>query len=93
MQITFAGVIHCKSADTFSGAGERVDLFVHVKVWDGEPFNAEPDKCDELRWCSVDALPENTIPYVKQAIQNLRDGIVFEEFGWETQVNSKASSQ
>ena len=75
--IAFANVIHRKSD------GERVDFFVHIKVWDGEPFNAEPDKCDELRWCNLDALPENTISYVRQAIQNFRDGIVFEEFGWE----------
>lgn len=75
--IVFANVMHRKSND------ERVDFFVHVKTWDGEPFNAETDKCDELRWCDVDALPENTIPYVKQAIQNFRNGVVFEEFGWE----------
>ena len=63
---------------------ERVDFFVHVREWKGEPFNTEPGKCDELRWCSVDALPANTIPYVKKAIQNFRDGVMFEEFGWES---------
>ena len=82
--IVFANVMHRKSDD------ERVDLFVHITAWNGEPFNAEPDKCDELRWCYVDALPENTIPYVKQAIQNFRDGIVFEEFGWNYQETNLA---
>lgn len=81
--IAFANVMHRKSDDTLPGAGERVDFFVHIKAWDGEPFNAEPDKCDELLWCDPDALPENTIPYVKQAIQNFREGVVFEEFGWK----------
>jgi 8-oxo-dGTP diphosphatase len=87
--IAFASVMHRKSDDTLlplsgtgAGTGERVDFFVHIKAWNGEPSNAEPDKCDELRWCNVDALPKNTIPYVKQAIQNFREGIVFEEFGW-----------
>lgn len=75
--IAFANVMHRLEGD------ERVDFFVHIKAWDVEPFNAEPDKCDELRWCDVAALPENTIPYVKQAIQNFRDGVVFEEFGWK----------
>jgi 8-oxo-dGTP diphosphatase len=74
--IAFASVMHRKSND------ERVDFFVHVKAWEGEPFNAEPDKCDEIRWYKVDGLPKNTIPYVKQAIQNFRDGVPFEEFGW-----------
>ena len=75
--IIFANVMHRKSDDD-----ERVDFFVRIKAWDGEPVNAEPDKCDELRWCDMDALPVNTIPYVRQAIQNFRDGVVFEEFGW-----------
>ena len=74
--IIFANVMHRMEGD------ERVDFFVHIKVWNGEPFNAEPNKCDELRWCDMDALPENIVPYVKQAIQNFRDGVVFEEFGW-----------
>ena len=77
--VDFANVMHRKSDDS-----ERVDFFVQVKAWDGEPFNAESDKCDELRWCDVDGLPENTIPYVRKAIQNFRDGVVFEEFGWES---------
>jgi len=75
--IVFATVMHRKSDD------ERIDFFLHIKAWAGEPFNAEPDKCDELRWCEVDSLPGNIIPYVRQAIQNFKGGVVFEEFGWE----------
>jgi 8-oxo-dGTP diphosphatase len=59
-----------------------VDFFLHIKNWEGEPFNAEPEKCDELRWCDLDAQPENTIPYVKRAIRNYLENIPFEEFGW-----------
>lgn len=76
-EIAFATVMHRKSDE------ERVDFFPLIKAWDGKPFNTEPAKCDELRWCDVAALPENTIPYVKRAIQNLFDGVLFEEFGWE----------
>jgi 8-oxo-dGTP pyrophosphatase MutT (NUDIX family) len=61
---------------------ERVDFFMHIRSWQGEPSNTEPDKCDELRWFPVDALPENVIPYVRRAIQNHRDGLKFDEFGW-----------
>lgn len=82
--IVFASVMHRKSNNTLSGAGERVDFFVHIRAWDGEPFNAEPGKCDQLRWYDLDALPVNIIPYVKQAIQNFGNGIVFEEFGWQS---------
>jgi 8-oxo-dGTP diphosphatase len=75
--VEFATVAHRKSDD------ERVDFFVHIKQWDGEPFNAEPEKCDELRWCDLNVLPENTIPYVRKAIRNSLDGIPFDESGWD----------
>ncbi len=74
--LAFSSVMHRMEGD------ERVDFFVHVRRWQGEPVNAEPDKCDELRWVNIDELPDNLIPYVKQGIQNHRNGIVFHEFGW-----------
>lgn len=80
--IAFATVMHRKSDNTLPGTDERVDFFVQIKAWDGEPFNAEPEKCDELLWCEIDALPENTIPYVRQAIRNSLDNVPFDEFGW-----------
>lgn len=75
--IAFATVMHRKSDD------ERVDFFVHIKSWTGDPFNAEPEKCDELRWCDLEALPENTVPYVRRAIRNYQEGIPFDDFGWD----------
>jgi ADP-ribose pyrophosphatase YjhB (NUDIX family) len=74
--VVFSSVVHRKDGD------ERVDFFVHVREWQGEPANTEPDKCDELRWANVDELPDDVIPYVRKAIQNHRDGIRFLEFGW-----------
>ncbi len=75
-EIHFAGVFHRFEGD------ERVDFFVHVRSWDGEPVNAEPEKCDILLWADVNELPENTIPYIRQAIKNFQAGVMFEEFGW-----------
>jgi 8-oxo-dGTP diphosphatase len=72
----FSSVMHRNEGD------ERVDFFVHVRAWNGEPVNNEPNKCDDLRWAEVDSLPGNTIPYVRQAIQNHFNGIRFDEFGW-----------
>ena len=76
-EIHFAGVFHRSEGD------ERVDFFVHVLSWIGDPFNAEPEKCDEIRWTDIKDLPENTIPYVRRAIENFQAGVLFEEFGWE----------
>jgi 8-oxo-dGTP diphosphatase len=59
---------------------ERVDFFVQVHKWDGEPFNAEPEKCDDVCWVEIDSLPDNTVPYVKQALQNHLSKIPFDEY-------------
>jgi 8-oxo-dGTP diphosphatase len=82
--IAFAGVFHRREGD------ERVDFFVRVQEWGGEPVNAEPEKCSGLLWASLDALPENTIPYIRKAIRNFRAGIVFEEVGWEEAAQTEA---
>jgi 8-oxo-dGTP diphosphatase len=74
--IAFSSVIHRRDRD------ERVDFFVHVRDWQGEPVNTEPEKCDELRWVNINELPDNVIPYVRTAIQNHLTGISFHEFGW-----------
>ncbi|RPI94557.1 MAG: NUDIX domain-containing protein [Chloroflexi bacterium] len=76
--MVFSSVLHRMEEE------ERVDFFVHVRQWQGEPLNTEPDKCDELRWVNLDELPENIIPYVKQAIHNHGAGIVFNEFDGRT---------
>jgi len=74
--IVFSSVMHRNEGD------ERVDFFVHVLKWQGEPVNTEPEKCDELIWADVQALPINTIPYIRRAIDNHRKGSSFDEFGW-----------
>jgi len=74
--VSFSSVMHRTEDD------ERVDFFLHIAKWQGEPVNAEPDKCDEVCWVEVNHLPLNTIPYVRQAIQNHLNRVRFDEFGW-----------
>ena len=74
--MTFSSVMHRTEGD------ERVDFFVQIHKWQGEIVNTEPNKCDDLRWVSFDELPDNTIPYVRRAIENHLKGITFDEFGW-----------
>lgn len=76
--MTFSTVMHRMEGDQ---EDERVDFFVNVRGWQGEPFNAEPDKCDDLRWVAIDQLPANVVPYVRQALGNHLAGIPFDEFG------------
>ena len=70
-------VIHRKAND------ERVDFFLTATKWEGEIVNAEPHKCDEMAWFALDALPDTMIPYVRQALENYRQGIWFDSVGWD----------
>jgi len=72
-----AHVMHRQSSD------ERIDFFLTAARWRGEPANLEPHKCSELRWCRLDALPGNVIPYIRRAIENIQNGVTFDSFGWE----------
>jgi 8-oxo-dGTP diphosphatase len=59
---------------------ERVEFFFEPARWRGEIRNAEPDKCTELAWFPLDALPDNTIPYVRAAIERARAGVPYSAF-------------
>jgi 8-oxo-dGTP diphosphatase len=74
--IQVVGVMHRKAAQ------ERIDFFLTATSWSGEIVNNEPDKCDQLAWFPLDNLPENTIPYIKRAIENYQQGKWFDSFGW-----------
>jgi 8-oxo-dGTP diphosphatase len=60
----------------------RMDVFFKVEKWQGDIKNMESGKHDNLFWAKKDALPANTIPYVRQALDNIGKGIVFSESGW-----------
>ena len=65
----------------FSGE-ERTSFFFTTDAWHGEPQNLEPHKCDDLGWFALGAMPSNTVPYVKSAIELGLSGVVYSEFGW-----------
>ncbi len=71
------GVTHYNSP-----TGEGIDFFLSTSQWRGEPYPRA--ECDDLQWCPFNALPENTIPFVRRAIErHLRSGLWFDESGWE----------
>ncbi len=74
--VRVVGVMHRRSND------ERIDWFVACEHWAGEITNAEPEKCDELRWADPERLPPNVISYIRRAIENYRAGRWFDSFGW-----------
>ena len=70
------GVMH------LMGDKEYVSFFLHATLWSGHVVNAEPHRCDDLSWFDIDRLPENTIPYIRRAIENYRAGVWFDSYGW-----------
>jgi len=74
--LQFVHVMNRKSDD------ERIDFFMIVNNWIGEITNTEPNKCDDLRWVKFSDLPDNTIPYVRRAIELYQANITYSEFGW-----------
>lgn len=78
-------VMHRKAEDI------RVDFFIRTRCWIGDIVNNEPDKCDDLDFFIIKnytlpqvipKLPVNIIPYIKTAIDNIENNVLYSEFGW-----------
>ncbi len=78
-QVYLKHIIHRQS--DFDGS-ERIDGFFEAEHWEGEVKNLEPEKCGGLEWFSLDRLPENTIPYIRETLAHIRRGIGYREVGW-----------
>lgn len=76
VELSWLGVVHRRS-DT-----NRIEFVMRAGSWWGEPCICEPDKCDRLIWCPRDALPDDTVPYIRAAI-SAGDGPWLLELGWK----------
>lgn len=75
--------VHTMHRNACSHGSERIDFFFLCKSWTGEPRIKEPDKCDDLIWSFLWLLPDNTIPYIRQAIEKYyKERENYSEFGW-----------
>jgi len=67
-----------------AGENERIDIFFTTENWEGKIENKEPNKCDDLSWFPLDNIPENTIDYVRSAIENYKNKVFYSEFGYSS---------
>lgn len=65
-----------------SSSGGRVAFFFRVRLGAQQPSNREPEKCDELAWFALDALPDRLIPYCREALEHIAAGRRFSVYGW-----------
>lgn len=55
---------------------ERIDFFFTARSWTGEPTVVEPEKCAELAWFPLSALPDPVVPHELEVLNGLRSGTV-----------------
>ncbi|MFH0749927.1 MAG: NUDIX domain-containing protein [Candidatus Gottesmanbacteria bacterium] len=76
-QFLLSHIMHRKSDDI------RIDFFFRINSWSGTLKNMEPEKCNQLVWTPLDALPRDVVPYVSHAIHCVCKNIFYSEFGWK----------
>ncbi|MGV9778134.1 NUDIX hydrolase [Streptosporangium sp. NPDC003464] len=64
-------------------APERVGLFFAAARWSGEPYNAGPDRCSEIAWHPLEAIPEDTVDYPAAALRAVAAGRPFALHEWD----------
>jgi len=72
--ITFAHLSHRLSKEK-----TYYDMYFIVDSYNGTPSIMEPNKCSELEWFPIDALPIDIIECRKQDIQNYLNKILYSE--------------
>jgi 8-oxo-dGTP pyrophosphatase MutT (NUDIX family) len=55
---------------------ERVDYFFTTREWSGTPQILEPDKCADLRWFDLSALPDPVVPHERTVLDAVAAGHV-----------------
>jgi 8-oxo-dGTP diphosphatase len=74
--VEFSHVMHNSSS------GGRVAFFFAVRQWEGTPENREPEKCSDLRWFPLNALPDHLIGYCRVTLWRIAAGEFFSVYGW-----------
>jgi 8-oxo-dGTP diphosphatase len=72
---------------TFQQFDERADIRVGIYFeaanWQGEPFNAEPDKHTEIAWLDPFEKGNKIIPTTRYKLEQIRAGVKYVELGWD----------
>jgi 8-oxo-dGTP diphosphatase len=72
-------VQHYRSEDR-----EYFNIFITAEAWSGNIENKEPNKCEELVWFPISALPDNTIDYIKDCLRHVESGNFYSNFGFSS---------
>lgn len=56
-----------------------INFYFTTRVWEGEPYLAEPEKCSEVLWVKLSEIPVDTIFQIRSLIKSTEKGIYFSE--------------
>lgn len=65
------------------------DTYFLVEKFSGTPIVNEPEKCEEIKWFSLDDLPSNLIDDRAFALKNYFNNISYGEYGWDVEENER----
>jgi len=68
VRISPADLLYAHALHYWTDGSDWVGHFFTCDHWVGNPRLCEPDKHSDLTWCSIRELPDETIPYVRQAL-------------------------
>lgn len=69
--------------DDSSNPHARIGFYFSPTQWEGDPQNLEPEKCDDVRWFPLQALPQNMVEHTKEALLAVMHGKKYHEHGWK----------
>jgi 8-oxo-dGTP diphosphatase len=75
-------LVHTQHRVAEEGNHERLNLFFELTSWDGEPQNLELEKSSEIRWVSMNNLPDNMVPELKHMFKHLLAKENYGHFGF-----------
>ncbi|MCQ4206463.1 NUDIX domain-containing protein [Streptomyces longispororuber] len=78
--LEFCGLIHYGG-----GAGGRLGTVFTSRQWQGEPFNAEPDKHTGLVWAVPNQPPPDCHPYTTAVLHAFCTGTLYTPVNWPRQ--------
>ena len=82
VRINIDDLEYAHTLHALTDGNDWVGHFFVVRSWFGTACLREPNKHSNLVWCPVQNLPDETIPYVRQALLCIEQGHAYSEFGW-----------
>jgi ADP-ribose pyrophosphatase YjhB (NUDIX family) len=76
-------LVHTMHRNGYDDNTEWLDLYFEATKYGGTAINAEPESHSELIWLEPKNLPDNVVPCVRFALEQIEAGKAYSEYGWD----------